>query len=147
MATVFHSGSVPSQVTRASTFDQPAYQGYVALYVGFVILPIVAGFDKFFDVLTNWDTYLAPIVTQWLGMNAHPIMLVVGVIEIIAGLIVLFRPQIGAYIVGVWLLGIIANLLLHGGAYDIVLRDVGLAVAAFALARISAEFNPRPIGV
>jgi len=81
------------------------------------------------------------------GHQRPHVQLVVGVIEIVAGLIVLVRPQIGAYIVGLWLLGIIVNLLLRGGAYDIGLRDFGLSLGAFALARISAEFNPRPIGV
>src|SRR3954451_1073176 len=147
MATALHSGSVSTQGIRASVFDQPAYQAYMILYVGFIALPIIAGLDKFFDLLTNWDTYLAPIVTQTLGVNAHTFMLIVGVIEIVAGLVVLVRPQIGAYIVGLWLLGIIVNLLLRGGAYDIALRDFGLSLGAFALARISAEFNPRPIGV
>ena len=140
MATVVHPGSVPVRETRASAIGQPAYQGYLLLYAGFIILPIVAGIDKFFDLLTNWDTYLAPIVTQTLGVAAHPFMMVVGVIEIVAGLIVLVRPHIGAYIVGLWLIGIIVNLLLHGGAYDIALRDAGLAIAAFALARISARY-------
>src|SRR3954447_16546570 len=147
MATALHTGSVPNQGTRASAFDRPAYQAYMILYAGFVALPIIAGADKFFDLLTNWDTYLAPIVTQTLGVNAHTFMLIVGVIEIVAGLLVLVRPQIGAYVVGLWLLGIIVNLLLRGGAYDIALRDFGLSLAAFALARISAEFNPRPIGI
>jgi len=117
------------------------------LYAGFIALPIIAGADKFFDLMVMWDNYLAPIVPQTLGISAHTFMLIVGVIEIVAGLIVLVRPQIGAYIVGLWLLGIIVNLLLRGGAYDIGLRDFGLSLGAFALARISAEFNPRPIGV
>src|SRR3954451_10727460 len=149
MATALHSGSVSTQGIRASVFDQPAYQAYMILYAGFVALPVIAGADKFFDVLTNWDTYLAPIVPQTLGITAHTFMLIVGVIEIVAGLIVLVRPQIGAYIVGLWLLGIIVNLFILSAetgkpAYDIALRDFGLSLAAFALARISAEFNPRP---
>jgi hypothetical protein len=147
MATALHSGSVPSQGTHVLTFDRPAYQAYMILYAGFVALPIIAGADKFFDLMVMWDNYLAPIVPQTLGISAHTFMLIVGVIEIVAGLIVSVRPQIGAYIVGLWLLGIIVNLLLRGGAYDIALRDFGLSLGAFALARISAEFNPRPIGV
>jgi len=117
------------------------------LYAGFVALPIIAGADKFFDLLVNWDAYLAPIVTQTLGVNAHTFMLIVGVIEIVAGVLVLVRPQIGAYVVGLWLLGIIMNLLIRGGAYDIALRDFGLSLGAFALARISAEFDHRRVGV
>jgi len=124
----------------------------MVLYVGFIALPIIAGADKFFDLLTNWDTYLAPIVPQTLGISAHTFMLIVGVIEIVAGLLVLVRPEIGAYVVGLWLLGIIVNLIILSAqtgtrAYDIALRDFGLAIAAFALARLSAEFHPRPVGV
>src|SRR5262245_3439250 len=116
MATALHPGSVPTHGTRVSAFDQPAYQAFVILYVGFIALPIIAGGDKFFDLLTNWDTYLAPIVTQTLNIQAHTFMMIVGVVEIVAGLLVLVRPQIGAYIVGLWLVGIIVNLLLKGGA-------------------------------
>ena len=117
MATALHPGSVTTHEIRASAFDQPAYQAYMILYAGFVALPIIAGVDKFFDLLVNWDAYLAPIVTQTLGINAQPFMLVVGVIEIVAGLLVAVRPQIGAYVVGLWLLGIIVNLLLLGGEW------------------------------
>jgi hypothetical protein len=146
MATALHPGSVSDRGVRTSAWDQPTYQASVILYAGFIALPIIAGLDKFFDLLTNWDTYLAPIIPQTLGITAHTFMLVVGVIEIIAGLIVALRPQIGAYIVGLWLLGIIANLLIHQTAYDVALRDFGLFLGAIALARLSAVFNPRPLG-
>src|SRR3954469_9921352 len=90
MATSLHPNSVSSGTTgttRASTaLSQPAYQAFVILYVGFVVLPIVAGADKFFDVLVNWDAYLAPIVPQTLNMTPHSFMMIVGVIEIAAGL-------------------------------------------------------------
>jgi hypothetical protein len=147
MATAIHPSSVTSGGDRmVAAIGRPAYQAYLILYAGFVVLPIVAGADKFFHLLTNWDTYLAPIVTQTLGISAHTFMLIVGVIEIVAGLLVAVRPQIGAYVVGLWLLGIIVNLLLLGGALDIALRDLGLSLGAFALARISAEFKPRTLG-
>jgi hypothetical protein len=146
MATVSHPRSVPGEGARVSTWDQPTYQAYAILYAGFIALPIIAGLDKFFDLLTNWDTYLAPIIPQTLGITAHTFMLIVGVIEIVAGLIVALRPQIGAYIVGLWLLGIIGNLLIHQTAYDVALRDFGLMLGALALARLSAVFNPRPLG-
>jgi hypothetical protein len=147
MATVLHPRSVPDPGIRVSAWDQPTYQAYAFLYAGFIALPIVAGLDKFFDLLTNWDTYLAPIIPQTLGISAHTFMLIVGVIEIVAGLIVALRPQIGAYIVGLWLLGIIVNLLIHQAAYDVALRDFGLLLGAFALARLSTVFNPRPLGI
>jgi hypothetical protein len=146
MATVLHPRSVPDHGVHTSAWDQPTYQAYAILYAGFIALPIIAGVDKFFDLLTNWDTYLAPIIPQTLGISAHTFMLIVGVIEIVAGLIVALRPQVGAYIVGLWLLGIIANLLIHQTAYDVALRDFGLFLGAIALARVSAVFNPRPLG-
>ncbi len=126
---------------------RPAYQSYLMLHIGFTILPIVAGLDKFFHLLVDWDRYLAPQVTQLLPVAAHTFMLVVGVIEIAAGLLVALRPRIGAYVVALWLWGIIVNLLLIHGFYDIALRDFGLSLGALALARLSTEFNPKPLGI
>jgi hypothetical protein len=126
---------------------RPAYQAYQILHVGFAALPILAGLDKFFHLLVNWDQYLAPLVTRVLPLSAHTFMLAVGVIEIAAGLIVAFRPRIGAWVVALWLWGIIVNLLLVPGFYDIALRDFGLSLGALALARLSREFDPRPLGV
>jgi hypothetical protein len=91
----------------------------------------------------NWDQYLTPLVPQILHLSAHTFMLIVGAIEIVAGLIVAIRPQVGAYIVMAWLWGIIINLLLVPGYYDIALRDFGLSLGAIALARLSTEFGRR----
>jgi len=113
------------------------------LHVGFAALPILAGLDKFFHLLTNWDLYLAPFVTRLLPFSGHTFMLAVGVVEVVAGLVVAFRPQIGGYIVALWLWGIIVNLLLIPGFLDVALRDFGLSLGALALARLSLEFNPR----
>jgi hypothetical protein len=135
-------------VSGASTLAaQPAYQAFAILYVGFAALPVIAGVDKFFHVLINWDQYLAPMVAQYLPVTGHTFMLAVGVIEILAGLLVAIRPRIGALIVTLWLWGIIVNLLLVPGFYDIALRDFGLSLGALALARLSREFNPKPLGI
>jgi hypothetical protein len=120
---------------------QPVYQAYQVLHVGFTVAPIVAGIDKFFHVLTNWDMYLAPVVTTTVGLTAHTFMMVVGVIEVIAGLLVAIKPRIGGYVVMAWLFGIIINLFLVPGFYDIALRDFGLALGALALARLSEEYD------
>ncbi len=121
---------------------QPARQAYQILHFAFVLAPIAAGLDKFFHVLVNWDMYLAPIIPQMLHVDAHTFMLVVGGIEIVAGLIVAFKPRIGAYIVALWLVGIIANLLMHPNRfYDVAFRDFGLCLGALALARLSLEFD------
>jgi hypothetical protein len=93
------SSSTPTVSRTSSLAAQPAYQAYVILYVGFVALPVIAGADKFFHLLVNWDQYLAPMVTEYLPVTGHTFMLAVGVIEIIAGLLVAIRPRIGAMIV------------------------------------------------
>lgn len=104
------------------------------LRLGFVVAPILAGPDKFVYAMANWQQYLAPRVAHLLAMPPQTIMSGVGVIEIAAGLLVAVRPHIGAWVVAVWLWGIIVNLLLIPGYYDIALRDFGLSLAAIALA-------------
>jgi len=106
------------------------------LYAAFILAPIVAGLDKFFDILANWDQYLAPTVASSLPIMPHTFMMIVGTIEIIAGLLVFWWPSVGGYIVAVWLWGIILNLLLGRGHYDIALRDFGLSLGALALAQL-----------
>jgi hypothetical protein len=145
MSTVASNPPTVSTSRPSSLAARPAYQAYEILHVGFAVLPIVAGIDKFFQILVNWDQYLAPMLTQNLPAPAHTFMLVVGVIEIVAGLIVAFRPQIGAYIVALWLWGIIVNLLMVPGFYDIALRDFGLSLGALALARLSREFTSKSV--
>ena len=100
------------------------------------------GLDKFFNVLTHWERYLAPTINDLVPGTAHQAMLMVGVVEIAAGLLVAIRPRIGGYVVAAWLAGIIINLLLIPGFYDIALRDFGLFVAALALARLAVVFSP-----
>ena len=118
--------------TRAGARD-----AFLVLRLGFTVAPIVFGLDKFFDILTGWDRYLAPDIADLLPGNANQLMYVVGVIEIVAGLLVAVRPRIGGYVVAAWLAGIIVNLLLLGDYYDIALRDFGLLLGAVALARLA----------
>jgi len=141
-----HVGRAFNAVSRSALATRPAYQAFLVLYVGFAVLPILAGLDKFFHLLVNWDQYLAPMVARVLPVTPHTFMLIVGVIEIVAGLVVAVRTQIGAYVVALWLLGIVVNLLLAANFYDIALRDFGLALGALALARLSQEFDA-PLGV
>ena len=121
--------------------SSPSYQAYQILHIAFTAAPIVAGVDKFYHFLTNWEMYVSPIVPRLLGISAHSFMLGVGVIEIIAGFIVAVAPRIGGWIVGLWLCGIIVNLLMIPGYFDIALRDFGLALGAFALARLSVNYS------
>jgi hypothetical protein len=121
---------------------EPARQAYRILHVAFVVAPVLAGLDKFFNVLIDWDRYVAPVVTDVLPVSAHTLMLVVGAIEIAAGILVALRPRIGGYVVAVWLWAIIVNLLLAGDFFDIALRDFGLSLGALALARLAEAFAP-----
>lgn len=126
----------PQASTRTLTMS-PSTQAYWFLWVAFVVAPIVAGIDKFTHLLVNWDQYLAPRVSDALNGHGHQFMLAAGVIEIIAGIGVAIFPRVFAYVVAAWLLGIIVNLLLLGSYYDVALRDLGLMLAALALARLS----------
>ncbi len=135
-------GSIPaSRRVLSAQWATPAYQAYQALRLGFIVAPILAGVDKFLHVLVNWDQYLSPLATRVLGTHSHTLMLVVGVVEIIAGVGVAIRPRIFGYVVAVWLLAIILNLLSIPGYYDIALRDLGLALGAFALARLAHDYD------
>jgi hypothetical protein len=130
--------------TEATTVrvSSPSYQAYEILHIAFTVVPIVAGLDKFLHFLVNWDMYLSPLVTRVLGVPAHSFMLGVGVIEVIAGLLVAIVPRVGGWIVGLWLCGIIINLLTIPAYFDIAARDFGLALGAFALARLSVDYSP-----
>jgi hypothetical protein len=101
------------------------------------IVPIVAGLDKFTNILTDWSLYLNPSVAQMLPFSANTFMLIVGVIEIIAGIVVLFRTEIGAYIVAAWLVCIALSLLAAGHYLDVAVRDLVMAIGAYSLARLS----------
>jgi hypothetical protein len=120
----------------------PAYQAFWLLRIGFAAAPILFGLDKFFDVLVNWEIYLAPWINDIVPGSAADAMYAVGVIEILAGIVVLLKPRYGAYLVAAWLGGIIVNLLTHSGYYDIALRDFGLLLGALTLARLASKFDP-----
>lgn len=132
-----HSVTIPSHHDIVETRQSAANTAYRVLHAAFVVTPVVAGLDKFTHMLVNWDQYLAPQVARVLPMSVHAFMLIVGVIEVIAGLLVAIRPKIGGLVVSAWLLGIIGNLLIQGTYFDIALRDFGLALGAFALSRLA----------
>jgi hypothetical protein len=136
--------NVISQRIGGESTHSPARQAYQLLHWGFVAAPVIAGLDKFSHLLTNWDAYVAPVVARMLGGATHGFMLVVGVIEIVAGLLVAVRPRIGAYVVAAWLAGIIVNLLLSGKYFDVALRDFGLCLGALALGRLAQLYDRHP---
>ena len=120
-------------------FDARLNAPWWALRIGLGVAPIVAGLDKYFNLLTNWGAYLSPIVTKIIPVSVPTFMHIIGVIEIIAGIVVLTRwTRIGSFIVALWLLGIAVNLLTTGMFFDIAVRDVEIAIAAFTLAQLTA---------
>jgi len=134
------SNSVGVASRTGESVSSPGYQAFQILRTGFTVAPIVAGLDKFLHLLVNWDQYLPAFVNNLTGGHGHELMLAVGVIEIVAGLGVAFKPRIFAYVVSAWLLLIVANLLMIPGYFDVALRDFGLSLAALALARLSQEY-------
>ena len=112
-------------------------EAFLLLRTVFTIAPIAFGLDKFAGLLTDWDQYLAPWIDDLVPGSAHQAMLLVGVVEIVAGLLVAVQPRLGGYVVALWLAGIIVNLVTLGDFYDIALRDFGLLVGALALARLA----------
>jgi hypothetical protein len=112
-------------------------QAFVLLRTVFTIAPIAFGLDKFVELLTSWENYLAPWVDDLVPGTAHQAMLAVGVVEVVAGVLVAVRPDIGGYVVAAWLAGIILNLVTMGEFLDVALRDFGLLVGALALARLA----------
>ncbi len=123
--------------TPSSTTPRGAHEAFLLLRTVFTIAPIAFGLDKFFGVMTNWDHYLAPWINNLVPGTAHQAMLLIGVVEIVAGILVAVRPRLGGYVVALWLAGIIIDLVTLGNFYDVALRDLGLLVAALALARLA----------
>jgi uncharacterized membrane protein YphA (DoxX/SURF4 family) len=127
--------------------SKESHLAFLILRFGFTVAPIVAGLDKFLGLLTDWEKYLAPAIPNAVGMAPHTFMLIVGVIEIVAGLVVAFRPRFGGYLVAGWLVGIMAVLVMTGGYLDVVLRDLGLCLGAFALAKLAEAEERVSVGV
>ena len=135
---MFNTGLFHAPHPQPDVSPAGARQAFLLLRTVFTIAHIAFGLDKFFNVLTDWERYLAPWINDLVPGSAHQAMLAVGVVEILAGALVAARPSIGGYVVAAWLAGIIVNLVSIGGYYDIALRDFGLLVAALALARLAA---------
>ena len=121
-----------------ASLTDAGYQAFLALRIGFTVLPILFGLDKFAELFTdNWVRYLDPNINDLIPGNAETAMHTIGVVEIVAGLAVLVLPRLGAPLVAAWLVGIIVDLAMVGGYGDVALRDVGLFAAAVVLARLA----------
>jgi hypothetical protein len=122
--------------------DDPGAQAFFLLRITFTIAPILFGIDKFAEILTdNWTGYLASEFNDLIPGSAQDAMYAVGVVEILAGLVVLVSPRFGGLLVAAWLAGIIVSLLLVGGYGDIALRDFGLLLGALTLARLASAYS------
>ena len=110
---------------------------YSVLRYVFIILPIVAGADKFTNILTDWTQYINPLILDVIPVTGAVFMMIVGVIEIIAGLIVLKNPYIGGFIVSAWLTGIAFSLIIGWMYVDVAVRDLVMAISAFSMAKLS----------
>lgn len=138
------TAEVPVYEAKQPIYSRHSHEAYSILRWSFAALPIIAGTDKFFNYLTNWNHYSAPVVSNLIaqaGLTINSFMQIVGAIEIMAGLLVAFKPRYGAYVVSAWLVAVGVNLILTGGFLDVALRDFGLALGAFALGRLSERYN------
>lgn len=122
-----------------TTFNRGLNASWWALRIALGVVPILAGLDKYFNRLADWGMYLSPFVTKIVPVSTPTFMHMVGIVEIVAGVIVLSRwTKIGSYIVMLWLIGIAINLVTTGMFYDIAIRDIEIAVGAFALSQLTA---------
>ena len=133
--------TAPAQTRAVALAEGPAWQAFLILHWAFVVLPITVGADKFFDVLAPWKDYLAPVVSDVLGVSAYSFMHSVGAAEIMLGLMVAFAPRMGGWLVAGWLWAVTLNLLLMPGFADVALRDVALSLGALALARLATIYQ------
>lgn len=122
-----------------TTPENPGYQSFWLLRIGFTVVPILAGLDKFFNVMVDWSEYLAPWLNSLVPGTAQQFMYFVGAVEIVGGILVAVVPWIGGYVVAAWLTGIVVNLLSANPPeyYDIALRDAGLVIGAVVLGRLA----------
>ncbi len=143
-------GASPATVSgvrnREAAWGDSRYQAYQLLRLGFTVLPLAMGIDKFFNGMVSWPDYLAGWINDIAPGTAQQFMYFVGVVEIVAGLLVLLKPRYAAYVVAGWLAGIVINLFSTGEYWDIAVRDVGLMLGALTLGRLAAYYDPPLFG-
>jgi uncharacterized membrane protein YphA (DoxX/SURF4 family) len=135
--------AAPAPATATgSTWRDPRYQGFWLLRLGYTAIPLTMGIDKFFNGLVYWPQYLADWIHNILPGTPQQVMYGVGVVEIIAGILVLLKPRYAAYIVAAWLAGIVINLFSYGEYFDVAVRDLGLMGGALVLGRLASVYDP-----
>ena len=132
----------PASVPSEATLADPRYQAFWMLRLGYTAIPLTMGIDKFFNGLVYWPKYLADWIDNIAPGTAQQFMYFVGIVEIVAGLLVLLKPRYAAYIVAAWLAGIVVNLLSYGKWYDVAVRDIGLMAGALVLGRLASVYDP-----
>ena len=139
-------GVAPASQSRVSlregAWSDPRFQAFTLMRLGYTVLPIAMGIDKFFNAMVSWPDYLAGWINDIAPGTAQQFMYFVGVVEIVAGLLVLLKPRYAAYVVAAWLAGIVINLFSTGEYWDIGVRDFGLMLGALALGRLAAFYDP-----
>ena len=124
---------------RGFALERGLNEGWWVLRLGLGLMAFLAGLDKFFNLLAHWEGYLSPAVSRLVPLSPPVFMDVVGIIEMVVGLCLLFTryTRAFAYIVMIWLLGIAANLIIGRRFFDVAVRDIIIALAAFTLAKLS----------
>ncbi|GAA1355289.1 DoxX family membrane protein [Arthrobacter rhombi] len=138
--------AAPTVPAAARRQDTSTHQAFLLLRTIFTVAPILFGIDKFTNILTDWTHYLAPLATDIIPVSPTVFMYGVGVVEVIAGIVVALRPRLGSLVIVAWLAGIIVNLLLLPGFFDVGLRDFGLLIGALALNRLATTEAPNWLG-
>ena len=126
---------------RDRAWGDSRFQAFTLMRLGYTVLPIAMGIDKFFNAMVSWPQYLAGWIDDIAPGTAQQFMYFVGAVEILAGLIVLLKPRYGAYVVAAWLAGIVINLFSTGNWWDVGVRDFGLMLGALALGRLAAYYD------
>ncbi|NUP07244.1 MAG: hypothetical protein HOW73_14415 [Polyangiaceae bacterium] len=140
MAQAIRMAEFASRPELGALVVQPAHQAYRILHLGYFVLPLIAGADKYFNRLATWSDFLAPSLMRPIPHQETKVMYAAGAIEVLLALIVAFKPSVGAYLLALWLLAVIANLWL-GQHYDMALRDFGLFLGALALGRLAQAYS------
>ena len=136
------SAAPAADAVIGSSWADPRYQAFWMLRLGYTAIPLTMGIDKFFNGLVYWPKYLADWIDNIAPGTAQQFMYFVGVVEIVAGVLVLLKPRYAAYVVAAWLAGIVINLFSYGEWYDVAVRDLGLMAGALVLGRLASVYDP-----
>jgi len=137
---------VPDIRLQAGAWSDARYQAFMLLRIGYTVLPLAMGIDKFFNAMVSWPKYLADWIDNIAPGTAQQFMYFVGAVEILAGLLVVLKPRYAAYIVAAWLAGIVINLFSYGEWWDVGVRDIGLMLGALTLGRLASYYDPPLFG-